>query len=197
MSDEPKVDPLGPPCPRCKADPGEPCLKPNGDDAAKPHAARVTAAEAQAAKARQEAKEVPTRIEGARWRRLYRASRMELEQRGDWTALAAEQLESLVLNLEEAAACRAEVKKARTVKGSTGQPVPNPLGSAAGRCDAVALSLAKALKLTPDTRGTSAPAGDVPVGDDDDEPEGAGVQDDFADLDEVARARQRRNAKAG
>lgn len=196
----PAADPGSVPCPHCPAGVGEPCLKPDGSETDKPHARRLKAAavHADAAHRRAEAG-VPKSIDVERWRRVYVACRLELENAGGWTQLAAEQLEAMVLQMEEAAACRKAVKADRTVTGSTGQPVANPIGAAGGRAAGEALAIAKALKLTPDTRGTRGSTGDVVT---DGDPPGASGQsspgaDDFADLDELAAKRRQRTGGGG
>lgn len=192
-------DPGAVPCPHCTAGVGEPCQTPQGDDASKPHARRVKAAaeHADAAHRRAEAGIPKTIVEG-RWRRLYVACRLELETAGGWTQLAAEQLEAMVLQMEEAAACREAVRGDRVVKGSTGQAVANPLGAAGGRAAGEALALAKALKLTPDTRGTRGSTGDVVTDGDQPGPSGETPPgaDDLAELDDLA-ARRRLKAAGG
>lgn len=191
-----QVDPLAAACPHCEAAPGEVCLKPDGEDAPRPHARRVKAAERDAIEARKRAENsAPDRIEGDRWRRLFVACRLELEQRGQWTKLAAEQLEVLVRSMSQAETAREACERAPVVQGSTGQPVPNGLWSTMRTLDAQALAIARALKLTPDTRGTS--AGNV---DPDELPAGAGGddaqdQDDLAALDQLAAKRKAKAAK--
>lgn len=190
-------DPLGVPCPHCPADVGERCVKPSGDEVDKPHSRRVKAAAIEADKAQRRAEAgIPKSITEPRWRRLFVACRLELETAGGWTQLAAEQLEAMVLMMEEAAACRLAVRDARTVTGSTGQPVANPLGAAGGRAAGEALALAKALKLTPDTRGTRGSTGDVVTDGDQPGPSGEAQPgaDEFAELDDLAA---RRRLKAG
>lgn len=196
----PAAEPGSVPCPHCPAGVGEPCLKPDGSEAGKPHARRLKAAEVHADAAHRRAEAgIPKSIDVARWRRVYVACRLELEAAGGWTQLAAEQLEAMVLMLEEAAACRKAVKAERTVEGSTGQQVANPLGAAGGRAAGEALALAKALKLTPDTRGTRGSTGDVVTDGDQPGPSGESSPgaDDFADLDEVAAKRRQRVGGGG
>lgn len=188
------------PCPHCDAGIGEPCLTPSGEDAAGPHARRVKAAERQAAeveraiveaKRRAEA-EAPARIGTKRFQRVYVTCRLELEQRAGWTRLAAEQVEMMVLNMELAAALRAKGKAKPMTKGSTDQDVINPAIKAALALDAQALITARTLKLTPDTRGTSASVQDDGADLDEDRP--PKEIDELAKLDELAR---RRKAKVG
>lgn len=193
-------------CPVCAAAAGDPCETPSGEVRSAPHVRRVKAAERnrqEAARAVEEARKraeasAPSRIRSKRFQRLYIACRLELEQRGAWTILADEEVESLVLNMELAAAARAKIAGNLVVKGSTGQAVPNPLIATALKFDAQALITARSLKLTPDTRGTSAPTPDeldvdAAAGDDDvDRPEIE--RDELAKLDELAR---KRKAKAG
>lgn len=152
------------PCPRCPAGVGESCQKPNGDDRAT-HVDRIKAYRAEVDRARRKAEgDATERIEHPRWRRVYIACRLELENRAAWTLLAAEQLESMVLNMAEAELARARSKSEPTTEGSMGQKVPNPAVQIALRYDAQALATARALKLTPDTRGTSV---EVPDGGED------------------------------
>lgn len=191
-------------CPQCDVAPGEPCELPNGEPRPSgPHARRVKAAERNArevtraleeARKRAEA-ETPSRIRTKRFRRLWAACRVELEQRGDWTVLAREEVESLVLNMELAADCRAAIKSPSDllVKGSTGQAVPNPMLATALKLDGQALITARELKLTPNTRGTSATTPDDGAIDDaEDRP--AVELDELAELDQLAA---RRKAKSG
>lgn len=189
-----QVDPLAAACPHCEAAPGEVCLKPDGEDAPRPHARRARAAERDAIEARKRAENsAPDRIEGDRWRRLYVACRLELEQRGQWTKLAAEQLEVLARTMSQADTAREACEREPVVKGSTGQPVPNGLWSTMRTLDAQALAIARALKLTPDTRGTS--AGNV----DDELPAGVGADDEPAERDDLAvldQLAEKRKAKA-
>lgn len=196
----PPADPLAVPCPHCPAAISEACVNPKGDELERPHAKRIRAAELQADAQRRRAEAgVPKSITAERWRRVYVACRMELENAGGWTQLAAEQLEAMVLQMEEAAECREAVRGSRTVTGSTGQTVANPLGAAGGRAAGEALALAKALKLTPDTRGTRGSTGDVVT--DGDTPGASGESspgaDDFGELDELAAARRRKAGAGG
>lgn len=193
------ADPFAYPCPACPAGRREACfVEGSGRELSKPHAKRVKHAEAEAAKARRRADgDAAERITGPRWRRLYAACRLELEQRGDWTVLAAEQLEGLVHDLQAAADAREERGGKLTTEGSMGQKVAHPNVATELRLEAQALATARSLKLTPDTRGTSAPRPgdeDVPREDDD----GPGEErDELADLDDIARKRRERAAKAG
>lgn len=183
--------PLDVPCPHCDAEVGDPCIKPNHEEA-DPHARRVKASD----KARQERASglsAPASVAetGKEWARLYRASRLELEQRGDWTPLAQKQLEAMVLNMAHAETLRETAAHSAVVRGSTGQASANPLWRVAIALENTALGQAKALKLTPDTRGTAAP-GTEGLGADDDEDEDG---DDFAALDRVAEQRRKRTAR--
>jgi len=137
--------------------------------------------------------EAPERITEHRWRRVYVAARLELEQRGAWTRLAAEQLEALVRNMAAADKARELAEVTPTLEGSTGQTIANPMYGVATKLDAQALITARTLKLTPDTRGTSATA--VPDdGADVDEARPPEELDELAALDELA---SKRKAKAG
>lgn len=188
-----EADPLAIACPHCTAAAGEPCERPDGRELAKPHAARRREADRRHAAMRLQAEgDAKHRIEGVRWRRVYAACRLELEARGAWTKLAAEQLESLVLNMEAAELARGKAKVSPTVEGSMGQPVINPAIAVALRYDAQALATARSLKLTPDTRGTSAPADGVGA-DAPDEPEEP--RDELAELDDLARKRREKTKR--
>lgn len=193
----PSDDELAVACPRCPAAAGEVCLTPAGAEAKGPHKDRVRAAERQAGQASRRAHaELPDeRIAEPRWQRLYLASRGELEQRGAWTRLAREQVETMVRNMALADNCRAAVETRSTVEGSTGQVVANPLAALQLKLDAQALATARALKLTPDTRGTSATVAPDDGADDaageDQAPEDV---DELAPLDELARHRKAKAA---
>lgn len=179
-------------CPRCQAQPGEPCLKPDGRPAPGPHKARreAIAAELDAMRRRAE-NDAPDRITEPRWRRLFVACRIELEQRGDWTALAREQLEAMVRKMAAAEEAATKAERDPVVRGSTGQAVANPLFAIWVRLDSEANRLAKTLKLTPDTRGAAAPRGDDGAELDGDTGE---VGDELDELDELAEVRKRRVA---
>jgi hypothetical protein len=179
------------PCPRCTAGVGEPCQTPAGVDAKGPHAKRVKAAERERERQRQRAaQELPDeRIGEHRWRRVYLSCRGELEQRGAWTRLAAEQVEAMVRNMAQADKCRAAAEAHPTVPGSTGNTVANPLGKVAIGLDAQALMTARELKLTPNTRGTSATVEDDADADPDTPPEEV---DELAGLDDLARHKIKR-----
>jgi hypothetical protein len=181
-------------CPYCPAAAGEPCELPSGDARpAGPHVRRVKAAERAVLEAKRRAEgEAPDRIPEHRWRRVYVAARLELEQRGDWTRLAAEQLESLVRNMAQADAARELAETTPTVTGSTGQTVANPMYAIATKLDAQALITARTLKLTPDTRGTSASVPDDGADADEDRP--PEELDELAKLDELARHRKAKAA---
>lgn len=179
-------------CPRpsCRAGIGEPCLKPDGRPAAGPHKARTEAIARDLEERQAHAEEdTPERIKEPRWRRLYAACRLELEARGDWTTLAREQLEVMVRNMSTADACRELAGNNPVVRGSTKQAVANPLFAIQVRLDAEALRVAKALKLTPDSRGASAP-GAADLGD------GTGDDADRDPLDELDELAIRRKANA-
>jgi len=187
------LEPLTVHCPRCEAAPGEPCLKPDGRAAQGPHKARQDLAVAEAQRMRQRAEaDAPAVLESPRWRRLYVAGRLELEQRGDWTTLAREQLEVLVRAMAKAEELRTVAENAPLTRGSTGQQVENPLWRTAERLDARALAIAKSLKLTADTRSWVAPPDDagIPGG-----PEGE-AGDELDELDELA-VKRKAKAKAG
>lgn len=183
-------DPLRVPCPRCDVSVGEECVTPKGKPA-KAHADRTKLSATLAERARLQADgDAEHRIEGVRWQRLYSSARLELEQRADWSSLAAEQLESVVLNMQAAEDARRQAKGKPLVPGSQGQKVANPAIAAALRYDAQALATARALRLTPDTRGASAPPlEDEPTADASDA-EG----DELAALDQLA-LRRREKAK--
>lgn len=189
-------DELAVACPYCPAAAGEPCELPDGEPRNGPHARRVKAAERAAAEARTRAEaEAPERIAEHRWRRVYVAARLELEQRGAWTRIAAEQLETVVRNMAAADNAREAAERKPTVDGSTGQTVANPLWNVALRLDAQALATARSLKLTPDTRGTSAATPDDGADlEEDKRPEDV---DELAKLDELARKRKAKAATAG
>lgn len=188
-------------CPQCDAGEGEPCQMPDGEDRKAPHARRVKAAERHAAELeralaehkRKAEAEAPERIGTLRFRRVYVAARLELEQRAAWTRMAAEQLEMCVRNMEAADKARTDASKRPLVEGSTGQPVTNPLWALAVKLDAQALITARTLKLTPDTRGTSASVQDDGADLDDERP--AVELDELAVLDELARKRKAKAAK--
>jgi hypothetical protein len=188
------VDPYSVPCPHCEAGLHERCFRSTtGAELQAPHKPRVKAAEDVARRARERADgDAAQRIEGARWRRLYSACRLELEQRADWTTLAAEQLETLVRLMAAADGARELAEAKPTVEGSTGQLVAHPLGGRAIQYDAQALAIARSLKLTPDTRGTSAPR----PGDEDVPREDAPAEerDELAELDQLARKRKQKAA---
>jgi hypothetical protein len=180
------------PCPRCPAVTGEPCETPRGVELERPHADRIKAYRAELETARRRAEGDAThRIDHARWRRVYVACRMELEQRAAWTLLAAEQLESMVLNMAQAEVARTKAKASPTVEGSMGQAVANPAVAIALRYDAQALQTAIQLKLTPATRGTSV---EVPAGDDVPQDAPEEERDELAAIDELARRRKARPA---
>lgn len=184
------------PCPRCTAGVGEPCQTPSGEPARGPHAKRVRAAEraAEAARRRAALEEPDDRIPEHRWMRVYRAGRAELEQRGAWTRLAAEELEALVRNMAQADKARSAAEMQPTLEGSTGQTVANPLYAIAVKLDAQALITARTLKLTPDTRGTTA----TPDDEADADPDVAPAEvDDLAELDDLARHKARKAAARG
>jgi hypothetical protein len=186
------VDPYAHPCPACPAGAHEHCfVERTGRELPKPHAKRVKAAELAVARQRRRANaDAEERLEPGRWRRLYVACRLELEQRGDWTTLAAEQLEALVRNMRLAEEARAAAEGKPFVEGSTGQTVAHPGTQTATRLDAQALAIASALKLTPDKRGTSAPRpGDEDIPADAGE-ETAAERDELAELDDLARKRK-------
>lgn len=175
-------------CPRCPAGVGEPCEKPNGDERA-PHADRVKAYRAELERARRKAEgDALERIEHPRWRRVYSACRLELENRAAWTSLAAEQLEGMVRNMIQAELARTRAEGKPTTEGSMGQAVPNPVVQVALRYDAQALQTAIQLKLTPATRGTSV---DLPEADEDPSTDGPEHErDELAEVDELARRRK-------
>jgi hypothetical protein len=182
------VDPYAYPCPLCEAEVRAFCFRPrDGTELKKPHVKRVKVAEEAAAAARKRADgDAQQRLEEPRWRRLFAAIRLELEGRGDWTTLAAEQVETLVRNMRAADGARQLAEANPVVKGSTGQAVANPMGGRAVQYDAQALAIARALKITPDTRGTSAPR----PGDEDVPQEGPeDERDELAELDDLARKR--------
>jgi hypothetical protein len=192
------ADPLGVECPRCGTDPGEPCLTPRGEDATRPHKARQEHADkvAAAAIARAEGDAVH-RIENVRMRRIYVACRLELEQRGAWTKLAAAELEDLVHKLELGETSRDAAASEPFVAGSMGQLVPHPGHALAVRYGDAALKLAKALKVTPDTRGTSAPVPEddtveARAGEADSPDAAAEERDELSAIDELALARKRK-----
>lgn len=194
------ADPSGVTCPHCHADPGDPCLKPDGEDAPAPHARRVKEAQREAAAAARRAQsDVPATVDaaGADWRRVYVACRSELELKGQWTKLGAKQLTAMVLNMAQADACRVATDAEPMVDGSQGQKVPNGLWATQTRLDSQALAIARALKLTPDTRGTSATGG--ADGDEDDRPPAdtgeAEDRDALAQLDELAERRKKPGAR--
>lgn len=189
-------DPFAVPCPQCEAGLRESCYVPRtGRELPRPHARRVKAAQEVLDAARRRADGAATeRIEGKRWRRLWTGAHLELEQRGDLTRLALEQLEALVRNMRAADECRKLAEETPVVKGSTGQAVANPMSAQALRYDAQALALAKALKLTPDTRGYSNAPADDDVDDDDERP--PEELDELAELDDLARKRKA-NLEAG
>lgn len=192
----PAPDVLAHPCPRCPAGIRESCfVARTGRELPKPHTDRVKLAQRVEREARQRADgDATKRIESPRFRKVYAAARLELELRNDWTPLAAEQLESLVLNMEAAEDARGKAKAKPTVDGSMGQPVANPLIAVALRYDAQALANARALKLTPDTRGARAgiPGADNPAPDDDEDKPPA---DPLDELDELADRRKAKAAK--
>lgn len=174
------------PCPRCEAGQGEACNKPDGSELHKPHRDRVKAYGAELERARLRAEGDAThRIDSVRWRRVYSACRLELENRAAWTPLAAEQLESMVLNMQEAERARAQAKAKPTTEGSMGQAVPNPAVQVALRYDAQALATASSLKLTPDKRGTSVEVPDAP--EDPSPDDGDTPDDELAVIDFAAR----------
>lgn len=187
--------PLSVPCPRCPAGVDELCETPKGVELERPHKDRARRAEHVAEQARLRAEgDAEHRITSKRWRRVYAAARLELEQRAAWTKIAAEQLESVCRNMALAEVLRAKAEAKPIVPGSMGQDVVNPAVDKATRLDAQALATARALKLTPDTRGTSAaPTGDPDAGTD--EGGGGEVVDELAELDEVARARKAKAAQ--
>lgn len=177
------AEPTSVACPRCDVGIGEQCERPDGTPA-KPHADRVKRA---AHEARQRAAaDVPEAIVEDRWKRLYRACRLELEQRGDWGKLAAEQLLAMTLNMRHADEARDTASHGAVVTGSTGQKAAHPLWRVAATLDDKALAQAKALKLTPDTRGTSVPEGANEAADSGNDEDA----DEFGPLDEVSRQRQ-------
>lgn len=190
------TDPFAVPCPQCEAGLHEACFVPRtGRELPRPHSKRVKAAQDVLDAARRRAEGAATeRIEGKRWRRLYTAAHVELEQRGDLTRLATEQLETLVRNMRAADECRQLAEATPIVTGSTGQPAANPAGVAALRYDAQALALARSLKLTPDTRGTAAPVDDGADDADDERP--PEERDELAELDDLAARRKAKAAKA-
>lgn len=190
----PSDDELAIACPACPAAAGEPCELPSGEPRGQgPHVRRVKAAEKSRLEARRRAEgEAPDRIPGHRWRRVFVAARLELEQRGDWTRLAAEQLEALVRNMAQADSARELAETTPTLLGSTGQTVANPMYAIATKLDAQALITARTLKLTPDTRGTSASVQDD--GADADEERPPEELDELAKLDELARLRKAKAA---
>lgn len=171
-------------CPHCQAEPTEPCFKPNGQPVGKPHKRREELARKLNAQ-HEKALAAPDRVIGERWRRVYVRCRVELEGRDDWTTLAAEQLEAMVKALAMADTCADQAARDPLVKGSQDQEVANPLHSIALRYSDKALSLAKALKLTPDTRGARAAIPEDPATPAEDE-------DELAALDEVHRKRLER-----
>lgn len=181
-------------CPACPAAAGEPCELPSGEPRKQgPHVRRVKAAARQLADAKRRAEgEAPDRISEHRWRRVFVAARLELEQRGDWTRLAAEQLEGLVRDLAQADRCRELAETKPTVEGSTGQTVANPMGAMSLKYTAQANITARTLKLTPDTRGTSASVPDDGADIDEDRP--AEERDELANLDDLARKRKAKAA---
>lgn len=193
-------------CPHCDAQAGEPCTRPDGTPAPAPHARRVKAAERNAAEAaaaveaarRKAEAEAPARIRTKRFQRVYLSGRLELEARAAWTATAREELESMALNMEWAATARAKLTPSTlVVKGSTGQAVPNPLIAVALKFDAQALITARTLKITPDTRGTSAPADDDADAAAADEDRPATELDELAVLDFAAAKAKKKAGQTG
>lgn len=195
MADLALGNPLGIPCPRCSAGREEACVvESTGRELPNPHIGRVRAAAKRAADAKRRAEgDAEERIATPRFRRVYAAARLELEHRSAFTPLAAEQLETVCLNMEAAEMARAKARSDPLVEGSTGQPVANPLIAVALRYDAQALATARALKLTPDTRGHGAPA--VPDSSKDDTPATDSPLDELSRLDEVALKRKAKAAR--
>lgn len=183
--------PLDVACPHCDAAVGDDCVKPNHEET-DPHARRVKASE-KAKRDREQGAAAPAAVAdaGKEWATLYRACRLELEQRGDWTKLADKQLSAMVLNLARAETVGEAASMTAVVTGSTGQQAAHPLWRVGISLENTALAQAKALKLTPDTRGTSAVPDDSDLGADDSEDEDGG----FGALDRVAEQRQKRDAR--
>jgi hypothetical protein len=193
------ADPLGVECSRCGTDPGEPCLTPKGENAVRPHKARQEHAEKVAAQAIARAEgDAEHRLEDPRMRRIYVGCRLELEHRGAWTKLAAAELEDLVEKLALAEKMRKDAAAEPFVAGSMGQLVPHPGHALAVRYGDAALKLAKALKVTPDTRGTSAPVPDDTVVEGkaaEAEPDAAAEErDELSKIDDLARYRKAKAA---
>lgn len=204
--EEPQDHALDVKCPRCQATAGAQCVTKSGRPVPDPHKARVKAAETAAAIAEDGGEDtsppdvVPDGITGD-WRRVYIACRREVLSKGQWTALAAKQVEAMVRNLQRAEAYQAKVEEEPLVEGSQGQHVLNPLAGFAARLETLALQVAKAYKLTPDTRGQSAAAGSE---DADGEPGSGGPADEWSKLDAAAERQRaddelatRRAAKRG
>lgn len=126
----------------------------------------------------------PKSIPKGRWRTLWSACAEEL---GDGTVSDARLLERMVLHLMSAHSALNSAQEEPFVSGSKGQTVEHPGFKVAARADALALSLARQLRLTPLVRSHGN--------------EGATEEEEGSDDDPIAAARdelaQRRAAKAG
>lgn len=121
---------------------------------------------------------------GSRWHTMWIVARDEMVRSGTWRLTHGPLLERLVVNRMAAHGALAEAAAEPWVSGSTGQLVAHPGFAVAARCDQVALSLARQLRLTPATCEAVMDESDDDTADE--EPTSA--------LDELAKLRARRAA---
>lgn len=95
---------------------------------------------------------------------MWRSALAELRGRPDFAMSDVALLERLVLNRMAADNALAQAEADPYVEGSTGQLVAHPGYAVAARCDGVAISLARQLRLSPMTRDAiEAEEDDVPA----------------------------------
>lgn len=116
-------------------------------------------------------------------RRIFDQAERELRQRGSWRPVHAGLVERMAVNRMEARRALETASASPTTDGSTGQLVAHPLFAVAARCDQVALSIARALQLTPATQRVAA--------DDPDKARDEKAPEAMDELDELARRRVR------
>lgn len=114
---------------------------------------------------------------------MYDEAERELRQRGTWRSPHAHLVERMVLNRLAAADALAKATANPTPRGSRGQETAHPLFTVAANCDRVALSIARALQLTPATQRVAA--------DDPDTARDEKAPEALDEIDELARRRVR------